>query len=332
MQMEELGYLSIGSQLRGIYEKLQVEGDQVYENIGVPFKSSWFPVYYTLRENTRALTVLELTEKISHSRITVKNVVRAMEEVGYVKVISNPSDSRSKLIQLTKKGEGIGPELQPVWNLFYKKLENLFGGDNGIFLNRLAQVKIKLNGQSLQKEVLQEYHDYSVRNADEGEFKEIGELLVEVYSALSGFPKKEDQPEYYDMLRNVGELTENKNIELLTAVSKQGRIGGAVVYFNDMKDYGSGGTATHEPNACGFRLLGVDPKIRGLGLGKLLTQYCIDKGMNSNSSTMVIHTTKSMKQAWGMYERLGFKRADDLDFMQGNLPVFGFRLKLNPDH
>jgi hypothetical protein len=29
-----------------------------------------------------------------------------------------------------------------------------------------------------------------------------------------------------------------------------------------------------------------------------------------------------------MYEKIGFKRAEDLDFMQGELPVFGFRLKL----
>jgi len=29
-----------------------------------------------------------------------------------------------------------------------------------------------------------------------------------------------------------------------------------------------------------------------------------------------------------MYENLGFKRSEDLDFMQGELPVFGFRLLL----
>jgi hypothetical protein len=29
-----------------------------------------------------------------------------------------------------------------------------------------------------------------------------------------------------------------------------------------------------------------------------------------------------------MYENLGFKRSEDLDFMQGELPVFGFRLSV----
>lgn len=169
---------------------------------------------------------------------------------------------------------------------------------------------------------------YTVRNAKPNEFKTIGELMVEVYSALEDFPKPDEQPKYYELLRNVGQLTKNKNIELLVAVSDQGQIAGAVVYFADMKDYGSGGTATQEKNACGFRLLAVAPEARGLGIGKLLSKYCIEKGKKQKAKTMVIHTTNSMKLAWGMYERLGFKRALDLDFVQGALPVFGFRLKL----
>jgi hypothetical protein len=35
-----------------------------------------------------------------------------------------------------------------------------------------------------------------------------------------------------------------------------------------------------------------------------------------------------MQIAWSLYERLGFERSKDLDFMQEKLPVFGFRLRL----
>ena len=35
-----------------------------------------------------------------------------------------------------------------------------------------------------------------------------------------------------------------------------------------------------------------------------------------------------MQIAWSMYENLGFKRSKDLDFTQGKLPVYGFRLPL----
>lgn len=29
--------------------------------------------------------------------------------------------------------------------------------------------------------------------------------------------------------------------------------------------------------------------------------------------------------AWKMYEKMGFKRSEDLDFMQGELAIYGFR-------
>jgi hypothetical protein len=38
-----------------------------------------------------------------------------------------------------------------------------------------------------------------------------------------------------------------------------------------------------------------------------------------------------MRIAWGLYEKLGFVRSEDLDFSQQGLPVFGFRLKLADD-
>lgn len=169
---------------------------------------------------------------------------------------------------------------------------------------------------------------YTIRNAKPEEFEIVGNLMVSVYSKLDGFPSQEDQPAYYTVLQNVGQLTENEAVELIVAVDDNETIAGAVVYFNDMKFYGSGGTAPQEKDACGFRLLAVSHQVRGKGIGKLLTQYCIAKGRQSDSKTMVIHTTNAMKLAWGMYERLGFKRAEDLDFNQEELAVYGFRLNL----
>jgi ribosomal protein S18 acetylase RimI-like enzyme len=171
-------------------------------------------------------------------------------------------------------------------------------------------------------------HEYIVRNARSDEFTEIGELMVRVYSHLEGFPKKSEQPEYYKMLETVGELTKKPETELLVAVSEEGKIAGCVVYFGDMQYYGSGGTATTKQQASGFRLLAVDLTARGQGIGKLLTNECIRKARNKNHLQVVIHTTKAMQTAWEMYEKIGFRRSEDLDFMQGQLPVFGFVLNL----
>lgn len=40
---------------------------------------------------------------------------------------------------------------------------------------------------------------------------------------------------------------------------------------------------------------------------------------------IILHTTSYMKAAWSLYEKMGFERYEEVDFMQGELPVFGFR-------
>jgi ribosomal protein S18 acetylase RimI-like enzyme len=170
--------------------------------------------------------------------------------------------------------------------------------------------------------------EYKVRNATTSEFEKIGRLLIQVYSQLEGFPKQNEQPDYYKMLANVGDFTSRPGTELLVAVSPENEIAGAVVFFNNMQYYGSGGTATLEKNAAGFRLLAVNPALRGQGIGKLLTLECITRAKNKNLDQVIIHTTKAMQTAWKMYENIGFKRSGDLDFLQGELRVYGFRLML----
>ena len=169
---------------------------------------------------------------------------------------------------------------------------------------------------------------YIIREANLNEFSKIGALMVTVYSQLEGFPGPKESPTYYNKLKNVGELTNDPKVKLLVAVSSNGDIGGSVIYFGDMAYYGSDGTATKEKNAAGFRLLAVDPATRGKGLGKLLTKACIDLAKEQKQEQIVIHSTKAMQIAWGMYEKLGFKRSEDLDFKKGGLTIYGFRLLL----
>ena len=138
---------------------------------------------------------------------------------------------------------------------------------------------------------------YILRNATLDEFEAIGKLMVKVYSQLDGFPKESEQPQYYQMLASVGTLTAKPETELLVAVSENGHIAGAVVYFGDMKYYGSGGTATQELHSAGFRLLAVDPSTRNQGIGKLLVNECIRKTRDKNLNQLIIHTTMAMLTA-----------------------------------
>ena len=167
-----------------------------------------------------------------------------------------------------------------------------------------------------------------IREVLRNEYKLLGQLMIDVYSNLDGFPTPNEQPAYYEMLSNIGSFNEEKDTKVLVAISSEGELVGGVVYFADMARYGSGGTATAAKNASGIRLLGVNSKSRGAGVGKALTNACIKLARDSGHSQVILHTTQAMQIAWELYIRLGFERSQDLDFTQEELPVFGFRLWL----
>jgi ribosomal protein S18 acetylase RimI-like enzyme len=168
----------------------------------------------------------------------------------------------------------------------------------------------------------------TIRDLEPAEAAALGRLMVEVYSNLEGFPKPHEQPRYYALLADIGGFARKPGARVLVARGADGALVGGVVYFGDMREYGSGGAASQVTDASGIRLLGVDPRSRGLGAGRALTERCIALARETGHRQVVLHTTTAMRTAWGMYERLGFARSPDLDFEQQGFPVFGFRLVL----
>ena len=151
--------------------------------------------------------------------------------------------------------------------------------------------------------------------------------MIEAYSRLEGFPKQEAVPGYYDGLRRIGEQTAKPGVRLLIACEGAALVG-AVLYLSDMTQYGPGGTASLERNASGFRFLAVDPKAQRRGVAKALVERCVETAAANGHRCVVIHSTAPMRVARSIYEKRGFSRAPELDFREGDLAIFGFRLKL----
>ena len=166
---------------------------------------------------------------------------------------------------------------------------------------------------------------YQIREATPDEYTPLGELMVEVYSQLEGFPSPKEIPDYYDHLKNVGKLAKNPKTRLIVAVSNTGKIDGGVVYYGDMQYYGAGGESTTSQKSAAFRLLAVNPEIRGKGLGKQLINACFQQAREEGFQVVMIHSTKFMMVAWKMYERMGFVRFPGIDFEKNGVKVYGFK-------
>lgn len=66
-----------------------------------------------------------------------------------------------------------------------------------------------------------------------------------------------------------------------------------------------------------IRMVGVNPKYRGNGIGKKLTQNCIAYARQNNEQIIALHSSEFMDAARYLYERLGFKRIKEIE------PIFG---------
>ena len=169
---------------------------------------------------------------------------------------------------------------------------------------------------------------FSIREIRQAEYAALGQILVSAYSQLDGFLTPEDQPAYYDLLANVGQLTEREDATVLVAISPEGQVMGGCAYFSVMANYNPLSPAQKETNSSGIRLLAIDPKFRRQGLGKALTQECIRLARENGHAQVILHTTQAMQNAWKMYTSMGFQRAPHFDFIDMEMTIYGFQYAL----
>jgi len=78
-----------------------------------------------------------------------------------------------------------------------------------------------------------------------------------------------------------------------------------------------------------IRTLVVDPKRRGAGVGRALTQQCIERARRDGSPVIALHTSAIMKVALAMYLRMGFEWHHDAPAVYG-VPFAVYLKKLLP--
>jgi ribosomal protein S18 acetylase RimI-like enzyme len=82
--------------------------------------------------------------------------------------------------------------------------------------------------------------------------------------------------------------------------------------------YARGGTRYAQVaggDECEIRMLGVRPDSRGRGVGELLVRAAMAQGTADGAVRMVLSTQTEMAAAHRLYERLGFTRRPDLDWV-----------------
>jgi GNAT superfamily N-acetyltransferase len=146
-----------------------------------------------------------------------------------------------------------------------------------------------------------------IREATEDEYGPIGELAVRVYLS-ERFIRPDSH--YPAVLRDVASRAEKAH--LVVAVDDDGRLLGTVTYARGDTPYAE---TTEGPDESAFRMLVVDPDARGRGVGAALVAWCIDRARADGATLLRLSTQPEMTAAGRLYQRLGFVRTPDKDWV-----------------
>ncbi len=289
--LKKLGHLAGATRFRRISEKLYLDGDKIYQEAGIDFKASWFSVFYTLARSEKPLTIMEIASRIDFSHISVKNVLRELENVELVEIAPNPSDKRSKIVTLSSKGFKKLKDLERLWLPFSKALKSIFDDGHPDLLNILDRIDFEIHRLPIHKRLKQDFNeqvtiiDYRP-SLKEQFYKLAAPWLLEV---LNGTLEEEDKY----TLSNPDKAYIETGGFLFYAKYKKEIIG--CVVLKRLDEY------TFE-----FAKLFIDPEYRKLGIATKLIQRCITRCKENEVKELWLQTTLKMPQAHRLYYKLGF--------------------------
>jgi predicted N-acetyltransferase YhbS len=156
-----------------------------------------------------------------------------------------------------------------------------------------------------------------VRDVEQGDLAAVQDVLRAANAGFAGIVP----PSFYRAyLRNLLNLSNRMDGSQLLLAECEGRVVGTITFYPDASREG-----WNWPSAwTGLRACAVLPALRGQGIGRGLTQACIDRSQVLGAPAICLHTGSFMHAAIALYERLGFKRCPTFDHQAAAMFVSDF--------
>lgn len=154
-----------------------------------------------------------------------------------------------------------------------------------------------------------------IREVRPDEYDAAGKVTALAYSEFA-IPGDEGWREYLGMIADVGGRVDRTVV--LVAVDGHRVVGSATIELDGV--IGDDDEQLPPDVAC-LRMLGVDPSLRGHGVGRALVQAVIDSCRAAGKRELILRTTPMMEVAAGLYRSMGFRRDSDRDMEDEGYPM-----------
>lgn len=163
---------------------------------------------------------------------------------------------------------------------------------------------------------------YRIREARDSDREAIRKVLLDAYRQYEQVLSPVRWEEYR---KNIAASVEAAGPKARLVAELDGEIvGSALLFDSSLAAYGHD-IGIESPI---IRLLAVSPAARGRGIATALIRECARKALEWGEETLHLHTSDMMASAVRLYERLGFERAYDKEFHNGETLVKSYRLHL----
>ena len=158
-----------------------------------------------------------------------------------------------------------------------------------------------------------EQQELIIRQAVKEDHEAIRHVLIKSYSQYEPQFTEEGWQNYSAALRAA---VDNPNMELMLVAELEGKVVGTLQMFRSSEQ------AYDKPEmgitSAIVRFLGVDPDVRGKGIAESLLRKSIELTQSWGEKVLYLHTSDKMQAAIRLYEKMGFERALDKEFVNQN--------------
>jgi len=147
--------LILGTRLKRLSEKYLQEIGLIYQQLGIEFEASWFPVFYLLRaEESMTMTAMAADLEVSHSAIS--QMVNGLRKKGLVVLIEDQADARRKKVSLTHSGKVLLGKVEPVWTAMDLGMTTMWEdkAEQAHFFQTINQLEKKLDDKTLSRKTV----------------------------------------------------------------------------------------------------------------------------------------------------------------------------------
>lgn len=149
--ISSLGALAIGARMRRLTDMFSRDVEIIYKEHNLDFEAKYFVLFYLVSKRDEGIGIMEIADELSLTHPAIIHLAKELEKKGYIQSVKSATDSRKRLLKLSKKGKAALPEFTKVWNKINKLNTQLMQKQKNNLLKAIAEMEELLEEKSYYK-------------------------------------------------------------------------------------------------------------------------------------------------------------------------------------